>query len=178
MRGIRTWILAVTFVLVSASGKPAFGQVSAKDTQVIARTMTFLDPAPTGVAEIGILYAQTAPESVAQANLVAGLFGAGVTVSRLTVRPRLVTLASLPNIHGLSAIFITEGLGNSAMAVAAAARRLHVPTISTDLSCVQQGICTVGVNSTMTVRIVLSHAACQDAGISFIQAFRILVTEQ
>ena len=178
MRGLRTWILAVGFALVCTSDGPAFGQVSAKDTQVIARTMTFLDPAPTGVAEIGILYAQSAPESVAQANLVAGLFGAGVTVSRLTVRPRLVTVASLPNVHGLSAIYITDGLENDATAVAAAARRLHVPTISTDLACVHQGICSVGVNSTMTVRIVLSHAACLDAGISFIQAFRILVTEQ
>lgn len=140
--------------------------------------MTFLDPAPTGVAEIGILYAQGTPDSVAQANQIAGLFGAGVTVSRLTVRPRLVTVASLPNVHGLSALFITDGLGGQGEAVAAAARRLHVPTISTDLACVQQGLCTVGVNSTMSVRIVLSHAACQDAGISFIQAFRILVTEQ
>lgn len=178
MRGAFLWVGAATFVMVGATYTTAFGQASVKATQVIARAMTFLDPSPAGTAELGILYMPSQPASVEQANQMAALFGEGLTVGQLTVRPRLLPIDALPTAQGLAAIFVTGELGAATAELPAAARRMHIPTISTDLACVQQAVCTMGFDSTRTVRILLSHAACQAAGINFIQAFRILVTEQ
>ena len=178
MRANLLWIAAGTLVLGVASCTIAYGQASAKETQVIARALTFLDPAPTGEVEIGILYAKAHPDSVTQAKLTEVLFGNGITVGRLTVHARLVEYSTLPFVQGLAGIFVVGSLHEDTAILAAAATRLHVPVVSTDLACVRQAQCSVGVDSTSGVRIVLSHAACQSAGISFIQAFRILVTEQ
>ncbi len=63
-------------------------------------------------------------------------------------------------------------------AVSGTALRLHIPTVSIDMACVQSGNCVVGFSSEPTVKIVIDHAAAERAGMHFLQAFRMLVKER
>ena len=62
--------------------------------------------------------------------------------------------------------------------IAMAAQRLHVPTISADLDCVQSRGCVVGFITEPTVQILIDTTAAERAGVHFTQAFRMLVREK
>jgi hypothetical protein len=74
-------------------------------------------------------------------------------------------------------IIVPEGQGGSHAAIAAAARGLHAVTLSTDMACVNSGNCVVGVAAEPRVEIVVSRAASGANGVSFAQAFRVMIRE-
>jgi hypothetical protein len=173
---LRAWLAAIVVTTLSCGA--AHAQPTAKDSQVIVRALTFLESPPTGTADLAIVFAPASSDSVSQAQTLAGLFAGGITVGHLTLRPRLVPAVDLPALSNVAAIYVAGDLGPLIPALSAAGRRLHVPTLSTDMACVDRGACMIGVSTAATVRIVLNRAACLAAGIVFIQAFRILVTEE
>ena len=79
---------------------------------------------------------------------------------------------------GLSALYVTSGLADSMDAIFNAAHRLRVPTVSTDLACVETGRCVVGFSSEPTVQILINEGAAERTGVHFLQAFRMLVREK
>jgi ABC-type uncharacterized transport system substrate-binding protein len=171
----RIW---VGMVLLSAFCLPcAVGQESSKYPQIIVRTLTFLQAPPRGAGTLGIVFAETSPQSRANAQRLAALFENGVTVGQLTVTPRLLSSGALATAGDLVAVFVEPEAAANTAGLAAAASRLHVPVISTDVKCVVNGGCAVAFSVEDTVRITVNHAACTAAGIAFIQAFRILVSE-
>ena len=90
-------------------------------------------------------------------------------------RPLLV---SDVDADGIAAMYVTSDLGPHLDDAAAAARRLHVPTISKEMACVQSSRCMLAFSSQPAVEIVLNHDAATSAGVHFNQAFRMLVREQ
>jgi ribosomal protein S12 methylthiotransferase accessory factor YcaO len=91
---------------------------------------------------------------------------------------RLIPIEQLSGVTGIAALYVTSGLTGSMEAVWTAARRLHIPTISADLACVQAGNCVVGFSTQPTVQILIDNAAAERAGVRFVQAFRMLVREK
>ena len=178
MQPNRLIALSAMVLALGSFGGAARAQATPKDLQVIARTLTFLEPAPTGSAVLGVVYAPGTSASASEAQALAAMFREGVTVGHLTLHARLIPAEDLASLKDVAAIFIAGDLGARMADVAAAARRMHVPTISMDMSCVQHGECTMGFSTTLTVQITLNRTACDAAGIGFIQAFRILVHEQ
>ena len=160
-----------------AAAAPAQAQLTFKDTQIIARTLTFLEAPPSGTAELGVVFDASVVGSLPAARQAAAQFGGGVAVGHLTLEARVLPLSELGAAQNLVAILVPFDLGDTGGALAAAARRLHVPVISTSMACVERGDCTVGFRTQDTLQIVLNHAACEAAQIGFIQAFRILVKE-
>jgi len=79
---------------------------------------------------------------------------------------------------GGAALDVTAGLSASMDALAAAAHRLHGPTISADLACVQSYGCVVGYATEPTVQIIIDKKQAERAGVRFMQAFRMLVRER
>jgi hypothetical protein len=62
--------------------------------------------------------------------------------------------------------------------IAGMAQRLHVPTISADLTCVQSRGCVIGFSTEPTVQIVIDSTSADRSGVRFMQAFRMLVREK
>jgi hypothetical protein len=83
----------------------------------------------------------------------------------------------LANAMGIAGIFVIGELGAYSDQVPSAALRLHIPTISTEMACVQSARCILAFSSQPTVEIVLNHNAANSAGVHFTQAFRMLVRE-
>jgi hypothetical protein len=62
--------------------------------------------------------------------------------------------------------------------IGGAPQRLHVPTISANLACVQSQGCVIGYSTEPTVQIIIDKEQAERAGVHFMQAFRMLVREK
>jgi hypothetical protein len=127
---------------------------------------------------VGIVVANADPVSQRDADAIREVIGTDLPAGRVRLQFRLVTLDQLSKVTGLAALYVTSGLAASMETISAAAQRLHVPTISADLACVQSRGCVVGFSTAPTVQIVIDTAAAERAGVHFTQAFRMLVREK
>ncbi len=154
---------------------PAF---SLKDGQILGRTLGYIGEATTGTAIVGIAFAPADPVSRREAELVLSVIGEVPSSGRLHLQGRLITVAQLAGVTDINAIYVTGGLAQGMNEISAAARRLHVPTIAANLTCVQSGGCAVGFSSEPTVQILVDHQTTEKAGVHFRQAFLMLVREK
>lgn len=147
----------------------AEASTSARDLQVVARAVGFINGLPRGIVDVAVVDGPGA-------DAVMAMMGAGVAAGGVTLSPRRVSLNQLAA-SGARVIIVPEGQGASHAAIAAAAQRLHAVTLSTDMACVRAGHCVVGVAAQPRVEIVVSRSASRDANISFAQAFRVMIRE-
>jgi len=164
--------------LVTASSRADGGEFSPKDGQVLGRTLGFVGDGMSGIAVVGIVFAPTNPASRQEAELILAVIGDDMPAGRVQLRGRLVPLGQLSDVIGIQALYVTEGLAGSMDLVFGAAQRLHVPTISADIGCVQSGACVVGFSSEPTVQIIIDRGAAERTGARFQRAFRMLVREK
>ena len=150
---------------------------TAKDAQVLGRTLSYVGDGMAGVAVVGIVLAPGSPASQQDAELVRAAIGEGLSAGRVKLETRLVLVDQLSSVSGINAFFVTlESAGYPSVMLAA--QRLHVPVISTDMACAERAACVVSFSSEPTVQIVISRAAADRTGVRFTQAFRMLVTER
>ena len=142
---------------------------SERDLQVMARAAGFVDGLPRGNVPVAVVDGPNA-------DAVVAAMGAGVAGGGVTLVPRKVAVGDLAG-SGVRVIIVPEGQGGQHGAIAAAARSLHAVTMSTDMACVNSGNCVVGVAAEPRVEIVVSRAASTAAGVSFAQAFRVMIRE-
>jgi hypothetical protein len=164
--------------LVIPSPRAAGAEFSAKDGQVLGRTLGFVGDGMSGPAVVGVVFLPTDAASRREAELIQAVIGEDMPAGRVRLRSRLVPLAQVSEVTGIHALYVTAGLADSMEAVWAAAQRLHIPTISADMGCVQAGACVVGFSSEPTVQIVIDRRAAERSGVRFLQAFRMLVREK
>ena len=153
-------------------------EFSIKDAQVLGRTLGFVGDGMTGVAVIGVAFASDSPASRREADVIRTVVGDELPAGRMRLRTRLVPFDQLATVEGIDALFITSGLIANAAEIAGAAQRLGIPTVSTDMACVEAANCIVGFSSEPTVQIVIDRSAADRAGVRFVQAFRMLVREK
>ena len=156
----------------------ARAQFSAKDAQILGRTLGYTGEGMTGVAVVGIVFAFGGADSRLEADLVRAVIGDRLAAGRIRLQARLVPVDQLATVTGLNALYLAPGLNGSAEAIFTAAQRLRLPTISAGLACVESGLCVVGYTSEPTVQILINQAAAEKIGVHFLQAFRMLVREQ
>jgi hypothetical protein len=168
--------LMAAFPLVAAP-QAAGAEFSAKDGQILGRTLGFVGDGMSGVAIVGVVFAPANPASTQEADLIQQVVGDDMPAGRVRLRVRLVPVGQLMEVTGIQALYVTSGLAADGQ-LSAAAQRLHVPTISADIGCVEHGPCVVGFSSEPTVQIVIDRGAADRDGVHFLQAFRMLVREK
>ena len=149
-----------------------------KDGQVLGRTLGFVGDGMTGIAIVGVVFEPASATSIKEAELIQRVIGNGMPAGRINLQTRLVPVGEVSGITGISALYVTSGLAANIGPITDAAQRLHIPTVSANLTCVQTGPCVVGYASEPTIQIIIDHGAAERAGIRFLQAFRMLVREK
>ena len=177
------WIRTLGVIAISATSllsviEPARAEFSAKDGQVLGRTLAFVGDGMTGTAVLGIVFMPDDPLSRREAEQIQAVIGTGLTAGRVRLCASLVTVDRLAGLVDVKALYVTSGLASNMKAVSDTASRLHIPTVSIDMACVRSGNCVLGFSSQPTVQIVIDHAAAERAGMHFLQAFRMLVRER
>jgi hypothetical protein len=177
-------LLAYTFAglalfgSVAATSPAAVAEFSAKDGQVLGRTLSFVGDGVSGVIVVGIVVSGADPASRRDAEVIRDVVGADLQAGRVRLQVRLVPVEQLAAVSGVAALYVTSGLAASMETISSTAQRLHVPTISADMTCVESRGCVVGFSTEPTVQIVLDRALAERTGVHFMQAFRMLVREK
>ena len=169
------WRMAIALMgmfLVGVAARPCMAQFTTRDGQIIARSLSFIEPGLSGVLQLGIVYAPNQPVSARQAQSLASTIGDGLIAGKITLKARLVPIEQLATASGFAG-----GLEPQLDDVQRVSRQLHVPTISTEMAYLRSDHCMLGFSSEPTVEIVLNHNAANSAGVHFNQAFRMLVRE-
>jgi hypothetical protein len=166
------------FASVAATSTAAVAEFSAKDGQVLGRTLSFVGDGVSGVVIVGIVVAAADPASRRDAEVIRGVVGADLQAGRVSLQVRLIPVDQLAAVSGVAALYVTSGLAANMETISSTAQRLHVPTISADLTCVESHGCVVGFSTEPTVQIVLDRASAERMGVHFMQAFRMLVREK
>ena len=148
--------------------------MSAKDAQIVAKAIGFLDPAPAG-GVVAVVYDPANAAAKADAEAITVLFSGGLSESSSSVTAKAVDMASLGDGSGYVAIIVAKSTTTDKVMQAAKAHK--IPCISADQALVQSGQCVMSVSSDPKVDITVSHAAAQAAGVSFQSAFRMLIHE-
>jgi hypothetical protein len=168
--------LTAAFPLI-ASPQAAGAEFSPKDGQILGRTLGFVGDGMTGIAIVGVVFAPANAVSAHEADQIKHVVGDDMPTGRVRLRIRLIPVGQLMEVTGIQALYVTTGVAADDQ-LSAAARRLHVPTISADIGCVEHGACVVGFSSEPTVQIVIDRGAAERTGVHFLQAFRMLVREK
>ncbi|KQN11916.1 conserved hypothetical protein [Sphingomonas aurantiaca] len=144
---------------------------------IAVRVVSFVQPSPTGLITVAILYDPGDAASEAEAASIERAVGSGLSVGRSVVRAHRVPVSTMGSLSGYRVAFVTAGLRTEQGSIAIAANRASVLTISSDRACVQTGRCVVGVTASPKVQITVNRAAARAANIRFGSAFLMLVKE-
>ncbi|WP_374763043.1 hypothetical protein [Yunchengibacter salinarum] len=153
----------------------AWAAVTAKDIQVAARSIAFMQNPPTGAVRAVVVFEAGNADSKAAAEVVAAQVADNPKAGKATLEP---VVAAADSVAGAAVVFIPDGLSAAASDKAgAAAKAAGIPTIGFGETCVRAGHCVVGISTTPKVTILINKAAAASAGIGFSAAFLMMVQE-
>ena len=145
---------AVFAMTVAWLPRPAAAQsVSERDLQVLARAVGFMRPELPAEATAAIAFNTNDPSSRRDAEAIANRFGGGLRSGGVLLRPRLVPRGNLAA-EPFSVVIAASGANGPE--VQAATRAAHALCVTSDLSAVRAGLCTMSIQSGPRVEVVTS----------------------
>jgi hypothetical protein len=173
----RNKFIQVCLVLGCLLQAPAvLAQTEARNLQVLARTLGFMDPPMKGRLRVGILYDPASTAAHRDANALSGLFAGGLRTGGLTLEARLVPIGEA-NEADVDLFLLSKGNGERAAALVPILKARKLPCLSTDLDQVRAGHCTVGLQSAPRVEILLNTRLAADSNTAFASVFRMMIKE-
>lgn len=171
-------VLGVAAAVALFATPPAFADVTAKDVQVIGRSLGFLTEKPSGRLTVAIIHAPSVPESQKEAEGLKSLLGDGLAAGAVTLVPALVPVDTLAGLETAGIAFVTGGLGPRHAAIFDATKGRKMLSVTTDPACIQAAKCVMSVKAEPKVEIIVSKAAADASQVAFQPAFRMMITEQ
>jgi hypothetical protein len=156
-------------------GVPGAHADAAKDLQVAARALGFLEAAPSGNVVLGIVFDPGKPATVAERDAVMAALGGGLTAGEMKVTGKPIEVGAVGGASGVAALYVTTGVDYAAVGSAASGKKLL--TISSDKACAVAGQCVMSVVTSPAVEITVNHASATAVGASFKAAFRMMIHE-
>lgn len=150
---------------------------TARDVVVGMKTLPLLYEGGADKAVIALIYDPNSAASKADAEDVLPAFDRGIEAPNgAKYTALLVPVSDLGKISQARAAFLMQGTRGSMDAIYEAANAAHVPTMSSDLSCVQNNKCVLGIvtGGASSVDIYFSKTAADAAKIVFAPAFMML----
>jgi hypothetical protein len=169
----KLWALLVSGALMAL---PAAAEDSATTLLVAVRALSFLQHPLQGEVIVGIVYQPGNAQSALEAKQLDAMMEDGFRAGQLVLRPRLIALDELAN-SNVGLYFLTSDLGHAAAALAQLDRSRKIPCVTTDIVQVQDGNCAMGVRALPRVQILVNRAAAAASGMTFSEAFRVMITE-
>lgn len=144
---------------------------------VAARVMSFVQPAPSGIIPVAIVYQPGNGGSEAEASEMERALSRSSVSGHASIRTRRVAVSNLAQMSGARAAFVTSGLRTWQSDLAETASAQAILTITSDTGCVVAGRCVVGITEGAKTQIVVSKEAARRSRIRFGSAFLMLVKE-
>jgi hypothetical protein len=170
---LNLWALLASAALMAL---PAAAEVSDTTLLVAARALSFLQHPLQGEIIVGIVYQPGNAQSEREARQLGAMMEDGFRAGQLVLRSRLITLDELAS-SNVGLYFLTSELGHAATPLALLNRSRQIPCVTTDIAQVRDGNCAMGVRSLPRVEILVNRAAAAASGMTFSEAFRVMITE-
>ncbi len=167
--------LLITAVCVLSLLAPAAS--ATLNVPVAARVMSFVQPAPSGIIPVAIVYQVGNAGSEFEASEMEHALARSSVSGQASIRTRRVPVSNLSQLSGSRAAFVTSGLRNYQSELAETASAQAILTITSDTGCVVAGRCVVGISEGANTQIVVSREAARRSRIRFGSAFLMLVKE-
>jgi hypothetical protein len=167
-------VAALCLVYIPAS---VLAEPTQRDLQVVVRSLGFLDPAPKGTVELGVVYGNDVGKGRDIAERLIRTVDQPIRLGGLTVTLRAVSLEQLAS-PSLQVLFLTDDSEEFARDLSDRMRGRKILTAALSPSLVSAGLVVMAVQAEPRVRIVVSRVAEQKAGIRFLPAFRMMIQEQ
>ena len=150
--------------------------VSLSDLEIAVRALGFTNNPPTGNLSIGIVYADSIPNTVNEAHELQNILGDGLQVGNLYLKPVMVPLNDVDNAN-VGLFFLTRGMGKDGERVLSASNQKHILCVTTDATQVIKGRCALGIISHPKIEILVNRTAAANSGITFSSVFSMMITE-
>lgn len=125
---------------------------------------------------LGIVYDPANPESKNDAEAMKAVLDSGMGVQDgRHISGLMVPVANLAGLSQVKMVFIAKGLRSHFDAIAEAAKAHNILTMSSDMECVRENKCILGISSEPVVEIYFSRVASELAKIDFDAAFIMLI---
>lgn len=154
----------------------ALAQTDARNLQVLARTLGFMDPAMKGRLSVGILYDPASTAAHRDANALVALFAGGLRSGGLNLEARLVPIGEARSAD-VDLFLLSRGNGDRAAALVPVLKSRKLPCLSADLDQVRAGHCTIGLQSAPRVEILLNTKLAAASDMAFASVFRMMIKE-
>jgi len=182
---IRAWrVLAAiqrfcfTIICAAAMLTPRAGHaaVTARDIEVAGHILALTSNPLSGKVRVGIVYDPDNPISTQDERSMLAILGSGLAIGDVNLIPVPLAIGNITAIP-TDIIFLTTGLGPSAVKARDQAARERILCMTTDLAATQAGFCAVGLQIDTKVHINIDLAALAASNVSFTEAFMLMVNE-
>lgn len=148
-----------------------------KDVQIGVRVIDFLADPPLPRSHLAVIFDSYSKDSQEDARSILTWLTTEPVAAKTSLLPVMVDVHNLEEARGMRVGFVAAATEAGYPAISEFARKNHVVTISSELSCVRAGICTVGIASAPRVEVIVNRRVSETSGVDFIEAFRMMVTE-
>ena len=149
------------------------------DLSVAMKTLPLLSRALMSPVPVAVVYDPTIPESKADADTIKSVFDGGLEAPGDTkMNTSLVDIKALAGLSNFKIVFLTHGLSTAdGEVVGLAASAAGCLTFCSDIDEVKANNCVIGLTSKPRVAVYYSPTAAENARISFVPAFTMLVKQ-
>lgn len=157
---------------------PVFAATDRGDISAGMKTLPLLTNKMAGTVKLAIVFDPANPASKQEAYGIKAILDSGFEApGDLQLIGILVPVNGLGGMAGSRIAVLTNGLNAHYDSISTAAAAYNILTMSTDLGCVQNNKCVLGIVSQPHVEIYYSQAAADAARISFGKVFSILANK-
>ncbi|MEI8396028.1 MAG: YfiR/HmsC family protein [Rhodospirillaceae bacterium] len=155
----------------------ALAGTTVRDVLIGVRSLDFLKHPPSGSLDLALIYQPGLAVSEQEKTALVDAAGSGIKTETLTVHLVPVSVSDLARIEKFHFVLLTSGLQSHFQTIFERTKGKSILTMSADLDCVRSGRCVMGVVSQPLVRVLVNHAASEDAVVMFDESFRMMITE-
>lgn len=156
---------------------PAKAQTPMDDLKVVAKILNFMEPKPSDVVTITIIYDETNPNFADKANDIYEDVEKNFRFGRRSINVNVVEVSNLSELAARSIILVGSGTDEYHQKINKYSKRQGLIAISSDNNCVEKGLCAVGITSFPKVKVVVNTTVSNANSISFSPAFLMMVRE-
>ena len=168
--------LAAMSLLLTVSSPLSANETTPTDLAIGIRTIRFLRLPPQDKVEIAVIYDGENKASTEDARAILSWLDANRAIIGVDLVGTLLEIRSLDRLPQYAVAFVAANMNIQFFdGIHDFARRNGTLTLSSDLTCVHAGKCTIGVKSTPSVEIFVSYQEMKDSGVQFRQGFLMMV---
>jgi hypothetical protein len=171
-------VIASGFLFLLCLAQPgSCNATTLNELKVGVRVFDFMVLPPHGKTPLAVIYDGQNRASLEDARAIQGWVNSGVASGKAELIPSLVDARELDEAPDFRLAIVANGSHAFDTRILAYAQKKQTLTISSDLACMQAGKCVVGIVGSPRVEVIINREAAASCGITFAEAFRMMVRE-